>query len=262
MFSSCSIFKLLKINKPPEKPSNPFPEDISENIEIENLTLKWNCSDPDNDSLKYHVFFGKEKSLDSLDLMIDDLKESSFKTEILENETDYYWKIIVFDGEFNVESDIWHFKTKPFFPDWWSVQDNPDYIYSFGKNQSKSQLTAKEQAFDIASKEKNKYIKKYIKDKIDIFISESMITNPKLLKMSDQLIAIVSNTEFENLKYSRQVTTSVNYDEYETFIRIDIPKKSINKKLYEKIILAKKLFEELQYSDSFQKFIREHVENE
>jgi len=250
------------MNSPPDKPSNPFPEDKSENIEIENLTLKWNCSDPDNDSLKYYVFLGKEKKLDSLDLIIDDLKESSYKTKIPENDTDYYWKIIAFNGEFRTESDTWSFETEHYFPDWWLIQDNPDFVYSFGIDKNESQINSHNIAFEKAVDEKNIFIKTYLENLLKKFILEANVTDPLSLNMKEKLIEVVSGKEYPDFFMSRQETIIINSKYYKTYVRIHIPKKTINKKLYEKIILAKKLFEELQFSSSFQRFIKENAKDE
>ena len=250
------------MNRPPEKPSNPFPEDRTENVEIENLTLKWNCSDPDKDHLKYNVFLGKDNSLDSLDLVIDDLKESLYKTEILENETNYYWKIIAFDGEFWNESEIWHFKTKPYFPDWWLIQDNPDYVFSFGTGKNESQIDSHYNAFEKAVDEKSKFIKKYLEMLLNNFVIEANVTDSLSLKMKEKLSEVISKKEYPDFFLSRQETIILHSGLYKTYVRIHIPKKAINKKLYEKIVLTKKLFKELQYSDSFQKFVKENADVE
>ncbi|GEM_PF-1515155 len=46
-------------NTPPNQPSSPTPVDRSSNIST-TPTLQWSCNDPDNDSLKYDVYFGTD----------------------------------------------------------------------------------------------------------------------------------------------------------------------------------------------------------
>ena len=48
-------------NRPPNLPSIISPQDNSTNQAL-NLTLNWNCSDPDNDPIQYDVYLGTTKS--------------------------------------------------------------------------------------------------------------------------------------------------------------------------------------------------------
>ncbi len=108
--SSIYSFKTKsKENTPPLNPSNPIPLNGSSEVDLQ-LTLRWNCSDPDGDILRYDVYFGG--SVDSLKKIITDTFYDSLSLDELENDTEYFWKIVVKDGNGGQnEGPVWKFKT-------------------------------------------------------------------------------------------------------------------------------------------------------
>jgi len=101
--------KLLFIgNQMPNTPSDPNPPNGS-TIESLSPTLSWSCSDPDNDELKYNIYFGTN---DNPPLIIKDSITNTFKPGELSENTTYYWKIVAKDGKFRkTEGPIWSFTT-------------------------------------------------------------------------------------------------------------------------------------------------------
>ena len=97
-------------NHQPYIPSNPYPENNMENIDII-LTLNWEGGDPDtSDSVTYDVYFGTTNPPSK---MISNISDSVFNPELLESGTTYFWKITSWDehGKYS-ESPIWSFTTK------------------------------------------------------------------------------------------------------------------------------------------------------
>jgi hypothetical protein len=97
-------------NEPPNKPSNPNPADEATGVPID-VTLSWQASDPDGDTLKYDLYFGKAQ--DDLTKEATDLTTNSYEfTESLDYETTYYWQVVAKDpdGE-TATSPVWSFTT-------------------------------------------------------------------------------------------------------------------------------------------------------
>jgi len=96
-------------NNPPNTPSNPYPTDGQNNLDLD-ITLDWDCSDPDGDSLTYDVYFGTSSNPN---LIASDIQNSNYEIETLDYETTYYWKIVARD-EYDLETSgpIWSFTTK------------------------------------------------------------------------------------------------------------------------------------------------------
>ena len=96
-------------NNPPDKPSNPSPADGATDVEID-ITLSWQCSDPDGDSLTYDVYFGTSSNPPKVS---SNQSATTYHLSNLQYSTTYYWKTVAWDehGEKN-ESDVWTFTTK------------------------------------------------------------------------------------------------------------------------------------------------------
>ena len=148
-----------------------------------------------------------------------------------------------------------NFKTILFYPDWWEKQDNAEYLYSFGTAVNSSQIASQ----NIARKNDNKkqILLKYVDSLMKLYLEEAVVTDPISLKMSDQVVNIVSKIEFPNSFMTRQETMIINKEKYRSYIRLNIPKNEIREVLLQKIKSATKLNNELKYSVSFQKLQKE-----
>ncbi len=97
-----------KSNQPPAKPSSPNPANNSSDIAV-SITLSWNCSDPDGDSLKYDVYFGESSNPSKV---ASGITTKSYNPGNLQNGKDYYWKIVAIDAKgATTQGDVWKFRT-------------------------------------------------------------------------------------------------------------------------------------------------------
>jgi len=99
-----------EVNHPPNKPSNPSPVDGATGVDID-VTLSWQCSDPDGDNLTYDVYFGTGEN--QLKKVSGNQSSTTYKPSSLNYSTTYYWKIVAWDehGE-SSESPVWRFTTE------------------------------------------------------------------------------------------------------------------------------------------------------
>jgi len=101
-------------NQPPYVPSNPDPENNSNDIDID-IVLSWEGGDPDSsDTVLYDVFFGTGPQLSDDDKISEDQDSLYYDfLDDLEYNTDYFWKIVSEDNH-NQKSigPIWTFKTR------------------------------------------------------------------------------------------------------------------------------------------------------
>ncbi|MBC8385395.1 MAG: hypothetical protein H8E57_07745 [Candidatus Cloacimonetes bacterium] len=258
-FTDCAIQQKFK-NLSLAKPVNPNPAINSTIKTTDDIFLSWQCFNPENDTLKFDIYFGENRELNNRNLLEKDLMENSLKIHPDKGVAEYFWKVVVFDGKSRIEGDVWNFKIKYYLPDWWMIQDNPDKIFSFGMSESDSQMQAFENAVLEAISDKKIFIEEYLQKKMEVFIEEAMISEPKFMQMSWQLITVVSNKDFSIDSSKKQETIFAENKLYKTFVRAAISKKEIDKTLYQKIQLAPLLFEELKFSASFHEFIK-HTAN-
>ena len=98
------------INQPPDQPSSPYPEDGAENQSIE-VELSWTCTDPEGDPLTYDIYFGTEPTPPQI---ATGQTETTYNPGTLENNTEYFWKIVAHDNHSNTtEGTVWSFTTEP-----------------------------------------------------------------------------------------------------------------------------------------------------
>ena len=96
------------LNKAPNKPTNPFPLDGATNVPI-NVTLSWEATDPDEDTLKFDLYFGEDSNPRLKEL---NLTTKSYGPLELEEEKTYYWKVVAKDPKGKTAtSNVWSFTT-------------------------------------------------------------------------------------------------------------------------------------------------------
>ena len=95
-------------NTPPATPNLTSPTDDSTDNAVD-ITLEWNCTDPDGDTLTYDLYFGKNTEPQ---FYINNINANTFNIDSLDNGTEYYWKILAKDGRGGrTSSGICNFKT-------------------------------------------------------------------------------------------------------------------------------------------------------
>jgi len=99
-----------KVNNPPNIPSNPVPTNGSTGISISSV-LSWTGGDPDNDTVKYDVYFGTVSNPPNVTHNQSSLSYNP-PGDLLYN-TLYYWRIVSWDtSNASRVGPLWHFTTK------------------------------------------------------------------------------------------------------------------------------------------------------
>jgi formylglycine-generating enzyme required for sulfatase activity len=96
-------------NNPPATPSNPTPADADTSVST-SITMSWICTDPDNDSLVYDVYFGTSNP-PTTQLAAGRIAMNLWKSG-LSLSTRYYWRVIAKDKRgASTTGPIWSFNT-------------------------------------------------------------------------------------------------------------------------------------------------------
>lgn len=100
---------LLFTNLPPALPSAPIPNDNETGVST-SITLRWSCSDPENDPLAYDVYFGTDNPPTAI--VASNQADTSINRNNLDYTTTYYWKILAKDNSgYSTTGDVWKFTT-------------------------------------------------------------------------------------------------------------------------------------------------------
>ncbi len=98
-------------NKQPAQPHSPSPADPSADVPTD-LTLSWDCSDPEGHDLKYDVLLGDSTSM--MLPVVGGIGEKSHAVRNLTPATQYLWKVVASDGQAKTEGPVWTFRTFDF----------------------------------------------------------------------------------------------------------------------------------------------------
>ncbi|MBA6155630.1 carboxypeptidase regulatory-like domain-containing protein [Tenacibaculum sp. S7007] len=110
------------LNKPPTKPNLLTPTDGASNLENK-VTLTWEATDPDEDSLKYSIEIRNDFNNDIIN--VNDLTEASHELNNLKFGGKYFWQVKVSDGiNQSVVSDLFSF----------TVKEDPENRFFYVKN--------------------------------------------------------------------------------------------------------------------------------
>ena len=108
-------------NSPPTVPTLIAPA-INSTVQPTSLTLTWNATDPNRDSLTYDVFLFKPGATTPTSSYTG-LTDDALVISGLDYNTTYLWQVIASDGTSRVNGPIWSFVTNAF----------PDYSYTFAR---------------------------------------------------------------------------------------------------------------------------------
>jgi hypothetical protein len=90
---------------------NPAPgQTIS--VELGNIALSWSSYDADLDDLTFKLIIDGIETLDLNPVVIEDLNTSEYMITLTPS-TEYYWRIVAFDGQASTESQVFSFRTTP-----------------------------------------------------------------------------------------------------------------------------------------------------
>ena len=97
------------VNKPPVEPWGPYPADDATHVPL-NVTLTWNCSDPEDDPITYDVAMGYAGG--NLTVIGSDLSAASFDVTGLDLTTEYEWLVSASDNhDHTTPGPVWSFTT-------------------------------------------------------------------------------------------------------------------------------------------------------
>ena len=146
---------------------------------------------------------------------------------------------------------------KVYYPDWWQVQDSDEYVHSFGMATKVSQNMSYDAAYANAMLQAAQYVEAYVKGMVKNFEQEAGVNNPQVLALTSKVVKVIADTKFTNALVTKQETIITDNNRYKTFVRVSIPKDSINKKLANQIKNEEALYNEFKATQAFKELDKE-----
>ena len=149
---------------------------------------------------------------------------------------------------------------KAYYPDWWLVQDNAEYVQTYGLATKVSQTTSFDAAHANAMLQAAQYVENYVKGMVKNYEEEAGVVDPQVLALTSKVVKEVSNAKFENAMVTKQETIITEEGRYQTFVRVSVPKDAVNKNTLNKIKNEEALYNQFKASQAFDELEKE-VEN-
>lgn len=146
---------------------------------------------------------------------------------------------------------------KVFEPEWYGIQDNPDYVYTFGKAEKKSENSSMTAATANAYQEAAIYVEAHVKTMMKNFEEEAGVENPEVTALTSNVTKVVANQKFSNTMLTKRDQRILPNGNYKAFVRISIPKAEVNKNMLNQIKREEALYNQFKASQAFQELDKE-----
>jgi len=145
-------------------------------------------------------------------------------------------------------------------PEWWLLQDDPNYVQTFGVDIKVSRTMALDAARANAMLQAAQYVESEIQGLVKNFEEEIGYENPEIHALTSKVIKEIANAKFSGTMLTKEETYEIkteNGNRYQTFVRVSIPRETVNKNLVNQIKHEEALYNEFKASQAFQELEHE-----
>ncbi len=146
------------------------------------------------------------------------------------------------------------------YPDWYDIQDDPNYVHAFGLDIKMSEELATDGAKTNAYYDAALYVNTKVEGMIKKFASESGYQNPEVNSFINKAVKLIAEAEFSGASITKRevyITDTENGQRYKAFVRLSVPTKTVNKNLLNQISHEEALYNEFKASQAFQELEKE-----
>ena len=140
---------------------------------------------------------------------------------------------------------------KAYYPDWWLIQDNAEYVQTYGMATKVSQTTSFDAAHANAMLQAAQYVENYVKGMVKNYEEEAGVNNPQVLALTSKVVKAVAKAKFANVMVTKQETIVTDENRFQTFVRVSVPKEAVNKNLMNQIKNEEALYNQFKASQAF-----------
>ncbi|MCB5253506.1 MAG: hypothetical protein RBR69_05990 [Candidatus Cloacimonadaceae bacterium] len=140
-------------------------------------------------------------------------------------------------------------------PAWWSEQNDPDYVCTYGQSANMSENASLTAARSIAMSNAAQYVQTNVESMMKYYLEEAGVVDPGLLSLTSNIIKTSAKTEFSGAIIGKNETRRVdegNGPRFKTWIQMKIPKEQINKSVWQNVRNEEALYNQFKASQAFQ----------
>jgi hypothetical protein len=144
-----------------------------------------------------------------------------------------------------------------FYPDWWDIQDNPDNLNCFGMSTKASQNLSFDDARAQATLEASQFVDQRVKGMVKSYEEENGVENSQVTSQALRVVKIVTDATFSGAQVTKRQQFKTADGKFTTYVRVTIPKSTINKNLRDAIKNEEALFNAFKASQAFKELDQE-----
>ena len=142
-------------------------------------------------------------------------------------------------------------------PNWFNLQNSPEYVQTYGQATKINQNSSFDAAREYAMLQAAQYVETYVKRMVKNYEEEAGVENPQVLALTSKVVKEISNAKFTNVKVTKRKTIELDNGRFQTFVRVSIPKETLNKNLMHKIKNEEALYNQFKASQTFDELEKE-----
>jgi len=146
------------------------------------------------------------------------------------------------------------------YPDWYDIQDDPNYVHTFGEATQMSKELAVDGAKTNAYLDAALNVQTKVEGMIKKFASESGYEDPTVNSFINKAVKLIAEAEFSGANISKREVYKVeteNGPRFNAYVRLSVPTQTINKNLHDQIKNEEALYNEFKASQAFQELEKE-----
>jgi len=146
------------------------------------------------------------------------------------------------------------------YPEWYDIQDDPNYVHTFGEDTKVSRELAVDGAKTNAYLDAALYVNTKVEGMIKKFASESGYQNPEVNSFINKAAKLIAEAEFSGANISKREVYKVeteNGPRFNAYVRLSVPTQTVNKNIYNQISHEEALYNEFKASQAFQELEKE-----
>lgn len=141
------------------------------------------------------------------------------------------------------------------YPPWWRVQDDPNYVHTFGIGSKVSESMATDAGRSNAMLEAAQYVESEVKGLVKNFEEEIGTVNPEIHALTSKVVKETANATFSGTMITKTKMSHIKTENgmrYKAYVRVSIPRETVNRNLLDKIQHEEALYNEFKASQAFQ----------